>query len=176
MRFVVVDVMNMKRASFAAVLAAVPACLVIPAPNLLPERATELRRVSNIETLSAAPNQMDAGGAIDPAISALDQTAGFADRVAASSTGNGDGVVVPVVFAAPPSGAGRPLTFTFPIAEVMLHLFEMPAWALKRCTAIFAGDSAPVIGLKPGLVFRNEPARPASLVELFEVLAASAGA
>lgn len=175
-RFVVIDVMNMKRARFAAMLVAVLACLVISAANTLLERFAEVWRVSDIETLSAAPNQMDAGRAIDPAVSALDQTAGFAYGTSATCARNGDCVVVPITFAASLSGASRPLAFAPPITEMMLHLFEMPLRAIKGVAAVSTQNGNPLIGLESGVMVANELTRPSPLIVAFEDSAASAAA
>ena len=158
---------------FTALLAGV----VVAYSYFAPQGVVEFRRIANVEPSFALSCKVDAIRTIDFSVTPADKTLRFAHSVTTStSTINGYGVVVAVVFAASAAMFCRPLTFTFLIAKMMCYTLEMPARLIKHLAAVFAGDIFSKFGLHPRMMIVNKLSLTPPLVVLLKRFSASTSA
>ena len=159
-------------------LAALLAGVVITYSYFASQGVIEFGRVANVKSFLTLPCKVDAVRAIDFAVTPIYKTFRFAYGCAASpSTKNGNGIVMPVVFALPPLVFCRPLTLTFLITKVMHHALNVPTRSIKYLAAIFTGDILPTLfWLHFCMMVANKLSLTSSPVVFFERFPASTSA
>lgn len=139
--FSVVDMMHMQRPGGFLRSVAFLARKVIALANPITQIRAKRFGVADIVAFASAPRiEWDTRIAVHSFIAAHYQTVRLADRRLAPGTGDGDGVVVSVVFALLSTMLLRPLPGTGLVTEVMAHFLVVIWLAAKRRAALLTNN------------------------------------